>query len=569
LPREARGVGASEHLSFCVGARAPTYKSWGEDLARFTTEAKVGLVVLIGVAFLTYMTFKVGGYRFGPEEGYQIYAEFDSVAGVDLKTPVKIAGVTVGTVERIDLSDTKALLTLRIKPEVKIRKGAQTLIRSSGLLGEKYIEIINPEGEEAGTLSETPEPSDAQPSQPPSSWLVPRNLMQKMAVGFERLGPNPAYANEAEAQQPPRRDSFVKEGEVIEQKGKSADMDQLITQLNAISDDLKAVSRTLKEVLGTKEGEKSLKEIIQNIQELTRNLNNVVKENRSNLTKTVSNLEEFSKFLKESGPRLLESLNQITEKVEKGEGTLGKLVQDEEIYNRLNGALADVKQVTEKISKGEGTVGRLIFEEEAYNNVNNTLKSLGSTINRLAAMRLFVSFRNEYQFDTSDNKGYFSLRLQPQDYKYYLIEIVDEPRGRVIKTITETLPNPPETTIKTERKLRISAEFARRFWNVWIRGGLMENSFGVGSDYDLLGDHLRLSIDAWDLNSDDPEMEHARLKVTGAFSFLKYFFVQAGYDNILNKKVDTFFVGGAIRFEDDDLKYLLGGIAGGASTVFK
>ena len=65
-------------------------------MARFTTEAKVGLVVLIGVAFLTYMTFKVGGYRFGPEEGYQIYAEFDSVAGVDLKTPVKIAGVTRG-----------------------------------------------------------------------------------------------------------------------------------------------------------------------------------------------------------------------------------------------------------------------------------------------------------------------------------------------------------------------------------------------------------------------------------------------------------------------------------------
>jgi len=543
-------------------------------LARFTTEAKVGLVVLIGVAFLTYMTFKVGGYRFGQEEGYQIYAEFDSVAGVDLKTPVKIAGVTVGTVERIDLSDTKARLTLRIKPEVKIRKGAQTLIRSAGLLGEKYIEIINPEGDGTGTLSETPEPSDAQPSQRPSSWLVPRDLIQEMAVWFEQLGPNPAYADEAEAQQPAGRDSFVKEGEVIEQKGKSADMDQLINQLNAISDDLKAVSHTLKEVLGTKEGEKSLQEIIRNIQELTRNLKDVVKENRGNLTKTVANLEEFSKFLKESGPRLLESLNQITDKVERGEGTLGKLIEDEEIYNRLNGTLADVKRVTEKIRSGEGTVGKLIFEEEAYNNLNSTLKSLGTTLNRLAALRVFVSFRNEYQLDTSDNKGYFSLRLQPQDYKYYLIEVADEPRGRVIKTTTDTTTTVPPspvitTTIKTERKLRVSAEFARRFGDVWIRGGLVENSFGMGSDYDLLGDHLRLSLDAWDFNSEDPEMEHARLKFTGALSFLKYFFVQAGYDNILNKKVDTFFVGGAIRFEDDDLKYLLGSVSGGASTVFK
>jgi phospholipid/cholesterol/gamma-HCH transport system substrate-binding protein len=528
----------------------------------------------MGVAFLTYMTFKVGGYRFGQEEGYQIYALFDSVAGVDLKTPVKIAGVTVGTVERIDLSDTKARLTLRIKPGVKIRKGAQTLIRSAGLLGEKYIEIINPEGEETGTLSESPDQDESPPASNPSSWLAPDGFVKEIAKWFDGLGPRPAYADEAAAQEPTKKDTFVKEGEVIKQKGKSADMDQLINQLNAISEDLKAVSHTLKEVLGTKEGERSLKEIIQNIQELTKNLNNVIKENRGNLSKTVTNLEEFSQSLKESGPPLMEKLNQIAEKIEKGEGTVGKLIHDEELYNRLNSTIDDVKQVTEKIRKGEGTVGKLIFEEEAYNNLNSTLKGLGSTLGRVTSMQLFVNFRNEYQFDTSENKGYFSLRLQPQDYKYYLLEVVDEPRGRVVKTTTDTSSNVPPspvmtTTIKTERRLRISAEFARRFWSIWVRGGLIENSFGVGSDYDLLGDYFRLSLDAWDFNSEDPEMDHARLKVTGILSFLKYFSVQAGYDNILNKKVDTFFVGGTLRFEDDDLKYLLGGLSGGASSAFK
>ncbi len=540
-------------------------------MGKFSTEAKVGLVVLMGVAFLTYMTFKVGGYRFGQEEGYHIYAVFDSVAGVDLKTPVKIAGVTVGTVERIDLSDTKARLTLRIKPNVKIREGAQTLIRSAGLLGEKYIEIINPEGEQSGTLSESPGQDESPPASKPSSWLTPDRFMKEIAEWFESLGPGSAYADEASGQEPAKKDTFVKEGEVIKQKGKSADMDQLINQLNAISEDLKAVSHTLKEALGTKEGERSLKEIIQNIQELTKNLNNIVKENKGNLNKTVTNLEEFSQSLKESGPPLMEKLNQIAEKIEKGEGTVGKLIHDEELYNRLNSTIDDVKQVTEKIRKGEGTIGKLIFEEEAYNNLNSTLKSLGSTINKMASIQLFVNFRNEYQFDSSDNKGYFSLRLQPQDYKYYLIEVVDEPRGRVTKTIVETTPpgGNPETTLKTERKLRISAEFARRFGEIWIRGGLIESSFGVGSDYNFWGDHFRLSLDAWDFNSDDPEMNHARLKLTGALSFLKYFFVQAGYDNILNKKVDTFFVGGALRFEDDDLKYLLGGLSGGASTVLK
>ncbi len=77
-------------------------------------------------------------------------------------------------------------------------------------------------------------------------------------------------------------------------------------------------------------------------------------------------------------------------------------------------------------------------------------------------------------------------------------------------------------------------------------------------DYEPLADRLRFSLDAWDFNSEDPQMDNTRLKVTGALYFLKYFFVQAGYDNILNKDIDTFFIGGALRFEDEDLKYLLG-----------
>ena len=220
-------------------------------MARISTEAKVGMVVLLGITFLTYMTFKVGGYRLGPEQGYQIYAVFDSVAGIDLKTPVKIAGVPVGEVEKIELTDTKARLTLRIRPDVKIRKGAQTLIRSSGLLGEKYIEIVNVEGEQSGTRSSVP--PDTKPPSGPSSRLIPGDVLKKLSTFLGNLGPGPAHAAEAEGQEPPSKEPFVKEGEVIQQKGKSADMDQLINQLNAISEDLKAVSNTLKEALGTQE----------------------------------------------------------------------------------------------------------------------------------------------------------------------------------------------------------------------------------------------------------------------------------------------------------------------------
>ena len=119
---------------------------------RLSAEARVGLVVLLGILILTYMTFTVGGYRFGRAAGYRVYAVFDTVAGLDMKSSVKVAGVEVGKVEAITLLDSKAKVTLRIKPDVKLRKGSQALVRATGLLGEKFVELVP--GTEDGYLQE-------------------------------------------------------------------------------------------------------------------------------------------------------------------------------------------------------------------------------------------------------------------------------------------------------------------------------------------------------------------------------------------------------------------------------
>ncbi len=513
-------------------------------MAKFSTEAKVGLVVLVAIGFLTYMTFRVGGYRFGREDGYRIYALFDSAAGVDLKTPVKIAGVPVGEVERIDLSDTKARLTLRIRPEVKIRKGAQTVVRSSGLLGEKYIEILYPEGEETGTIDESPPPAG------PSSRWIPPGRWEPWTALLRSFGPASAYAAEAAepaaaAPPPAPKEPFVKEGEVIRQKGKTADTDQLINQLNAIADDLKTVSKTLKEALGTKEGERSLKEIIENIREITKNLNTV------------------SKALKEKGTDALKNVDEISAKINRGEGTLGKLVNESELYDRLNAVLADVKEITEKVKRGEGTIGKLVTDEEAYKNLNTALGGLSSALGRIERFRTFVSFRNEFQIVPDENKGYFSLELSPRPERSYLLEVADDPRGKVTRTEkTETVGavTTTTTTLVSERKLRFSAEFVQRSGPLALRIGMIESTAGIGADLYGPGDRAILSFDAWDFGSDDPLMPHAHLKATARYSLLRYIFLQAGVDNPLNKAVRTSFVGAGLRFEDNDLKYLLGSL---------
>jgi phospholipid/cholesterol/gamma-HCH transport system substrate-binding protein len=473
---------------------------------RLSAEARVGLVVLLGVMVLTYMTFTVGGYHFGRETGYRLIALFDTVAGLDAKSGIKVAGVEVGKVEAIALQDGQAKVTLRIKPEFKLRKGTQAAVRATGLLGEKYIELI-----------------------------------------------------------PGKEESYLKDGDHLTESERVADLDRLINQFSGVAADIKTVSTSLREALGTEEGKQSLKEIVANIRELSRNLSVTVKDNRENFTKAVANIREASSSLKTDLPKLLESLNRTSEKletiatkVERGEGTLGKLIQDEGIYKKLDSALEGLSNITKKVEKGEGTIGKLFTDEKAYDQITTALEGLSNTVTRIERFKTVVGFRNEYQFDSEKNKGYFSLQLQPREDKFYLLELVDDPRGRVTETTTQVVGGPAVTELKTDRRLKLSAEFGRRFSDIALRIGLMENTFGLGTDFYLFNDALRFSADAWDFNSNDPLNKHVHLKGTASYSFFKYLFVQGGYDNVTNKKLATGFAGGGIRFEDDDLKYLLG-----------
>ncbi|HUK55383.1 MAG TPA: MlaD family protein [Nitrospiria bacterium] len=473
---------------------------------RLSTEARVGLVVLLGVLILTYMTFKVGGYRFGTEAGYRIFALFDTVAGLDTKSKIRVAGVEVGQVETITLLDGQAKVTLRINPDIKLRKGTQAAVRATGLLGDKYLELV-----------------------------------------------------------PGKEEGYLKDGDSIPQSEQVADLDRLINQFSSIATDIKAVSASLREALGTKEGETSMKEIVANIRDLSHNLSGAVKDNRENFTKAVANIQDVSASLKTDLPKLMESLNRTSEKleaiatkVEKGEGTLGKLVQNDDVYNKLDSALQGLNNITQKVEKGEGTIGKLFTDDKAYDQITTALEGFGNAVNRIERFKTTIGFRNEYQLDTHENKGYFSVQLQPREDKFYLLELVDDPRGRVIKTITQFDNNGPVTQYETQHRLKFSAEFGRRFSDLALRVGLMENSFGGGADLYLFNDALKLSADIWDFNSDDPLNPHPHIKTTAGYTFFKYLFVQGGYDNYLNRKLDTGFIGGGLRFEDDDLKYLLG-----------
>jgi phospholipid/cholesterol/gamma-HCH transport system substrate-binding protein len=129
-----------------------------------TSEVVVGLFVLVGLACLGYLAIKLGKLEVLSNSGYMVYADFSTVAGLKRGDPVEIAGVRVGRVEAIGLTDDRARLELRVDDKVKLQEDVIASVRARGLIGDKFV-LISPGASDkiiapGGKIRETESPPD-------------------------------------------------------------------------------------------------------------------------------------------------------------------------------------------------------------------------------------------------------------------------------------------------------------------------------------------------------------------------------------------------------------------------
>lgn len=128
------------------------------------TEITVGIFVLIGIVCLGYLAIRLGKLEVLGNNGYVVYADFASVAGIKPGDPIEIAGVKVGRVETLTLADDRARLGLRINEGVKLQEDTIASVRSRGLIGDKFL-LLTPGGSDkvlgpGGRIRETESPPD-------------------------------------------------------------------------------------------------------------------------------------------------------------------------------------------------------------------------------------------------------------------------------------------------------------------------------------------------------------------------------------------------------------------------
>ncbi|RUM32516.1 MAG: MCE family protein [Aquifex sp.] len=516
---------------------------------KHSAEAKLGFFVFTVALAFAFLVITFGEIPLFKPKTKEYIVYFQDVAGLSKGAEVRVAGVRAGEVKEVILEQGKVKVVFEIREDIKIYRDTKASIGTLGLMGDKYLSL--------------------NPGNPESGELPPGQVISKTEVA----GDTDRLITELTKTAQEFKNVAYNLNAILEENRRN--LRETIANLNLLI-------ATLKEI--TIQNRENINLALKNLQELTESLNrdlpvllatlnklakdtdNILLENREDIRAIAYNMSVVLEKIKDDLPTLVENLKELSINlntiVKNNKVNIHRtLVSLRETTQNLSFASRRLDRILEDLEKGRGTLGKLLKDDELYVNINKGVKSLGKAGEVVEKTRLYIGLRGEL-YREGDSKGILTVKLQPDSKKYYLLELVGDSRGRVYRE--EYLDG--REVIKKEFKPEFTLQYARNFKlfgkTFTLRGGLKESTGGIGADY-YLDKHKYLFADIWDFGRKDrPQDEDLKpnLQVGIHWHIGKNFYVRFGGDDLLNSKLRGVFGGAGFLFMDEDLKYLLGGI---------
>ncbi len=435
-------------------------------------EFKVGFLVVVVSALVAVMALKVAegpGLLRGQKE---FYFRADSAGGLVENSAVRMAGIKVGVIKDIVLEDGRAKVVVSIDRDARITQSSNVEMKAQGILGDKVIEVL-------------PGRSD-EPELSPGSEL-------KMSTSRGSL-------------------------------------EDVMTDLSKVAKSMNQLMDTLNEASKGGDDSTSIGRIIRNLESLSSDLKDVTAENKERISEIMARVHNLSKNI--------------------------DTYISEESLARVDRSLRNIEEVTARLAKGEGTLGRLINDDRTVDELNSAITNVNKFLGGAEKLETTIDFHSEFLSGPSQTKSYLGVKIQPGLDRFYEIAVIDDPEGTKRSTYSELSTNNGPVTTQQEttyyrNKLKLTALFAKNFWDLTVKGGIIENSGGVGFDYHLFDKRLRLSAEFFNF-------EDLQVRAFARYNFFKGVYMVAGGDNLLGAESEksSAFIGAGLFITNDDLKLL-------------
>ncbi len=279
-----------------------------------STEIKVGIFVLICLVLTAGMILKFGKYERLGKKTYEITVIFPQVGGIVKNASVLLAGIPVGKVREVYLVEDHAMqahVKLSIYEGVTIRKDAKFVINQSGLLGDRYIDVV-PQSVRAVPLKagDTVEGSSSVDLTEAIRAVV--DVLQQAATTVQRV------------------DNAIKRVDETVLSQESLDHVQLaLANIDVTTSNTAALTLGLRTIVDENRGR--VDAMLAKAAEASTSLSATAKRVDELVLNNQDDVRAMTKNLAESAHRL----NVLLEKMEKGEGTVGRLMVDPTLHDEV------------------------------------------------------------------------------------------------------------------------------------------------------------------------------------------------------------------------------------------
>ena len=449
-------------------------------------EFKVGAMVLAVGVVVAFMSMKVSDSPALFKRTQGAWFLMPDAAGLVKNSAIKSAGIAVGSITDIRLQDGQARVDIEVIKDLPLTSTAAVQIKSSGILGDKYVEIY-----------------PGSPTDPP-------------------LG---------------------EAGQILSVENKGS-LDSIVSQVSDVMGSVRTVADSLKEAVqddGTRKH--VLGRILKNLENITQDVSDITQANKG-------------------------KLNEIVDQVRDITGTLDELINDEgdkgfkktwaQTMERVDRMTKNLDETIAKVNRGEGTIGKLIHDDATVEELNTTIEGVNSLLGTVNRLQMAFDFNAQSLSEVDATKSYIGVRIQPGLDRYYEVGIIDDPMGLVEREKSESttggVTTETETTKTYYSRTKFTVLFAKNFWDWTIKGGLIENSGGFGIDYHVIPDRLRLSMEAFNL-------EQANLRASARLDLSYGLYLTGGVHDALDKNDSrSGFLGAGLTLTNDDLSLLMTGI---------